>query len=172
MGTKVKVDGIAVYASVHAPNKVSGAYSVDLVVDAKTEAELTAAGLSPARTRTGELVQHNGYEGKVFRFKKKVRDSRGNELTPPGVFDSQGNVVPASVMVGNGSKVRVYANVYSYKVPGGPSGVAGGLNNLQVIELKEYARLDKIEGGYVASAESDDDDAIDVIGPVDPSDII
>jgi len=170
MGTKVKVDGIAVYASVHKPNQISAAYSVDLVVDEKVEAELTALGLQPARSKTGDFVQHKGFEGKVFRFKRKVQDRKGNTLTPPGVFDSQGNAIGANTLIGNGSKVRLYGNAYSYTTPQGVSGVAGGLNNLQVIPLVEFGGVDKIDGGFTVGA--NEEESIDVIDNIDPRDVI
>lgn len=148
---RVQVPGIAMFASVHTPNKHTEVFSVDLVVDKKTEEELTALGLSPAKNKDGELVTHPPHAGKVFRFKRKTVTKSGKQLDPPQVVDSQGNAIPKSTLIGNGSKVVLHGSAYEYRLPSGKSGIAGGLNALQVVELVTFNRFETVEGGFTIS---------------------
>lgn len=162
MTKKVKVDGLSFYASVHRPNAKSGVYVIDLAVDSETETKLIAEGLKPARRATGDLVEHKGAEGmKVFRFKSKAISAKGQTLSPPSVVDSQGNA--CTDLIGNGSKVRVYATIRPYNVVGGGSGVAAYLNIVQIIDLVSFSTVDKVDGGFVsASTGSSDSTSNDV----------
>lgn len=148
MSTKIKVDGLAFYASVQRPNQHSGAYSVDLVVDEVTSTILKEAGLKPAKTEDGTAVKHGDLAGDVFRFKRKTTTKDGRVMDPPGVVDSKGN--PVSEIIGNGSKVRLYGSAYEYTFKQ-KKGISGGLNTLQVIDLVPYNSVDIIEDGYVAT---------------------
>lgn len=167
MGTKFKVDGTAVWASVHQPNKFSGAYSIDLVVDDKGKAQLEELGLKPASRRDGSAVTYDEFPGHVFRFKRKTAKRDGSAMEAPGVYDAAGNVT--KVLIGNGSKVRIYGNAYNYEF-NGLKGTNAGLNNVQIIDLVEFGGggIDKIDGGFVSS----DEDQVDVIKPINPRDVI
>lgn len=168
----IKVDGIAMYPAVHRPNPHSGCYSVDLVVDDKAAEALEQAGLQQARDREGNVKSYAdvGIKGKVFRFKRKTQTRSGETMTAPRVVDSQGNPIPASIIIGNGSKVRVYGSAYEYKTPGGKSGVAGGLNDLQVIELVEFSRVDTIEGGFTVGNVVESEELPTQQTPLNPDD--
>lgn len=58
------------------------------------------------------------------------------EKYPPGVFDRYGKTIPESVMIGNGSKVRVSYTVNHYDGFGG--GINLYLSAVQVVDLVEY----------------------------------
>lgn len=152
MGTNVKVDGIAFYASLLSPNKEAEAYTLELVVDKENEAQLLEAGLSPAKNKHGELVRHGELEGNVFRFKAKTHKKDGTPLRKPDLIDSLGKKV--DVFVGNGSKVRVYANAYDYTFKG-KKGVSAGLNAVQILDLVEFTRFDKVDNGFVGTETSE-----------------
>lgn len=159
--SKVKVDGLAFYACILRPNKESGAFCVDLAVDEDTSNTLKGLGLQPAKRQDGTKVTHEDTGMDVFRFKKKLTDRNGKALTKPQLVDSSGN--PLDVLVGNGSKVRLYGSAFSYTFKG-RSGVSGGLDALQVIELNEVSFFDKIEGGFTSDkpVEVVKDDTIDI----------
>ena len=146
--TKFKADGVVMYAKVHEPDNFDPdkpMYTVDLIVDGDTEEALKGLGLNPRRNKTGELVKYPEHEGVIFKLKSKYK---------PQLVDSKGNPVGPDVVVGNGSKVRVYGNAYEWSFKGS-KGVAGALNALQVIDLVEFKKgipVDKIEGGFEANS--------------------
>ncbi len=150
--SKFKVDGIAFYAKLNTPDEMSGAYSIDFIPANETEEKkLLDVGATKATRRDGSAVEHSGYEGRsVFKIKRKTHTKAGEELGAPEVVDSQGNKV--DVIIGNGSKVRVYGKAFSWNFKG-KSGTGLGLNTVQVLSLIEYAKVDKVAGGFVASTE-------------------
>lgn len=152
--SKVKVDGVAMYASVHTPNQHTGVFSVDLIVDDATSKKLQAVGLSPAKDKTGAKRSYEdvGHAGDVFRFKRKLQTASGTKLSPPKVVDSVGNDIPSNILIGNGSKVRVYGTAYEYNAPGKGKGIAAGLNTLQVIDLVKVEFIDRVDGGFTVDA--------------------
>lgn len=129
------VEGVSFFASVHTPNKATGTYSIDLVVDADTSKKLQEVGIPLAKDKDGNNKTHEGVSGDVFRFKKKLASKLGKALTPPKVVDSQGT--PMKELVGNGSKVRLYLGVYDYTM-NGKSGTSAALNVVQVLDLVEF----------------------------------
>lgn len=160
MSQSVKVDGIAYYASILRPNKATGAYGLDLVVDEDTSKQLQALGLMPAKKQDGTLVSHGESGGDVFRFKRKTHKADGTPLEQtPQLVDSKGNAMKE--LVGNGSKVRIYGNVFEYNFKG-KKGVSGGLNAMQVIDLVQYSTFDTIEGGFTAVDSTDSITSVDV----------
>lgn len=157
---KHTIDGISYYAKVYQPDTMSDAYTVDLVVSDEDAATLEALGLSAAKDRAGNLKSH-GHEGKVFKFKRKVRTRKGDELGAPTVADSQGNII--TDIIGNGSKVRVHFTTYNYRTPAGVEGVSAGLNAVQVLDLVEFksepkksSGIEAVAGGYISKASDED----------------
>jgi hypothetical protein len=150
--SKFKVDGIAFYAKVSVPDEMSDAYSVDFIpLNDEENAKLVDAGAQQAKRRDGSAVEHQGFEGRpVYKIKRKTHTRAGDELGPPSVVDSQGN--PIDVLIGNGSKVRVYGKAFNWNFKG-KSGTGLGLNTVQVLELIEYNTVDKVAGGFVANTE-------------------
>lgn len=150
--SKFKVDGIAFYAKLNTPDEMSGAYSIDFIpLNDAEEKKLIEVGATKASRRDGSPVEHAGFEGKsVYKIKRKTHTRAGDELGKPDLLDSQGN--PIDVAVGNGSKVRVYGKAFNWNFKG-KSGTGLGLNTVQVIELVEYSKVDKVDGGFVANTE-------------------
>jgi hypothetical protein len=81
----------------------------------------------PLKRELDEADQPTGRWYVTFKTGAKFR---------PGVFDRKGSPVPESVLIGNGSKVRVNYTPAEYEGFGG--GVALYLNAVQVVELVEY----------------------------------
>lgn len=82
---------------------------------------------SPIRRELDEQDQPTGRLIALFRTSEKF---------PPGVFDRYGRKLPATALVGNGSKVKVGYSPNTYKEFGG--GINFYLNAVQVLELVEY----------------------------------
>ncbi len=144
---KIEVEGIAMYASVHCPKKAytegeSPAYSLDLIVDEANAKKLTDEGLKPAKTvvdedtkKPKEYAEHPGL--KVFRLQRKTDKRDGTKRTPLTVVDSDTNALPPTILVGNGSKVRVMVNPYTMTIKGRE--ITGSvLLGVQVLELVAY----------------------------------
>jgi hypothetical protein len=147
----VIVEGVVFYANVLKPNPRTEKYSVDLVVDDETATKLEGLGLKSAIRRDGSAVKHGELSGKVFRITQKTMTSDGRAMTPPLVVDSQNN--PVTEIIGNGSKIRVKANVYEWAFQG-KKGVAAGLSAVQVVDLIPYTggtAFEKVEDGFVTS---------------------
>lgn len=157
------VEGIAFYAAVHTPNELADAYTIDLAVDDANAKILEDAGLQAAKKRDGSAVVHDGAEGlKVFKFKRKRISKDGTVLAKPQVVDAANN--PVTTLIGNGSKVRTHVTVFPYTFKG-KSGVSGGLNGVQILELVEFTakKLFDETDGFVADSTQDILDADDSV---------
>lgn len=144
---KVVVEGIAMYASVHAPKKGyseedAPQYTLDLIVDDTTAETLFAEGLKVAKKKLDEDTKipkvYDSHPGmKVFNFRRKTTKKDGEVLAPPEVVDSSLRPVPKTTLIGNGSKVRVSINPYTTTIKG--KEVTGHtLLGVQVLELVPY----------------------------------
>lgn len=69
-----------------------------------------------------------------------------NDKFKPGVFDSYGKVIPETVLIGNGSLVRVNYCENVYDAFGG--GINFYLNAVQVVALVEYSNKDASAFGF------------------------
>lgn len=79
----------------------------------------------------------------------------------PGLFDKFGQPIPETVMIGNGSKVRVNYCENTYEAFGG--GVNFYLNAVQVVELVEYQK--QTAEGYGFQCEKPVDPLTDSAAP-------
>ncbi len=77
-----------------------------------------------------ELDENDKPTGRVYATFKTGEDFR------PGVFDKYKQVIPETVLIGNGSKVRVNYSPSTFEGFGG--GINFYLNAVQVMELVEY----------------------------------
>jgi hypothetical protein len=94
----------------------------------RAAAEALAKGAKlPIKREVDENEQPTGRLFMTFKTGEKY---------PPGVFDKYGKTIPESVMVGNGSKVRIAYTMNYYEGFGG--GINLYLSAVQVIELVEY----------------------------------
>lgn len=86
---------------------------------------------------------------------RKYFTARTGEQYPPGVFDRFGRPIPPSVLVGNGSKVRISYVENTYDGFGG--GINFYLNAVQVMDLVEYGNRGARDYGFaVEEAPADD----------------
>lgn len=155
---KVFAEGLAMYASVHKPKKGytekdAPKYCLDLVVDKKTETELKSHGIAQAMLKLGGVREYPEHPGKaVFRFTRKTLKADGTENTPPEVLDSETNVIPDNILIGNGSLVKVSVSPWKFDNKSGTV-----LLGVQVIELVPYTSdsgsgLEKTKGFTVPKA--------------------
>ena len=118
------------------PNK-DPKFMIDVVFDitkdpawAKWGADLRAMSKGLKLPIKKELDANDQPTGRFFVTFKT------GEKYPPGVFDKYNQAVPESVLVGNGSKVRVAYTVNEYDGFGG--GINLYLSAVQVVDLVEY----------------------------------
>ncbi len=103
-------------------NKLSGKYQVDLVN--LTPEQVTAI------EKTGVNVRQKDDRGFFVTCK-----SSNYEITP---HDKNGDVIPATRKVGNGSRADIMVKPYAWKGPTGNSGMSLGISKLVVTDLNEY----------------------------------
>jgi len=156
MSREIKyVTGIAYWACITTPNKMSEKYSVDLIVDKATADELMSMGARAATDKQGNLKHYDDAKNLVFIFKANSKNSKGEPMFPPGVVDAKCNKYEGTI--GNGSKVKIAYNLYEYNAKGN-KGVALSLNGIQVLDLVEYksdaASLFSEEEGFVAEEQT------------------
>ena len=90
----------AYWASVTRPNTTfDPVYQIDLAVDDKTADEFKGKGVSVKQDDRGSIV----------KFKEKLLGRMGTKNPMPRLVDSAKQ--PIDVLVGNGSKVKVYTNL-------------------------------------------------------------
>lgn len=151
------LEGIAIYARLHSPDpgntkmRIPAAYKIDLLlVDPKQLEKAKSLGLN-IKPPHGEVHTHP-----YVLIKSKVKENR----KPPKVIDSQRNAIPSSILVGNGSLVRVRFMPFTY----GEGEVTAILQETQVLTLVRYeskprdisstdvSYLGAVEGGFVTEA--------------------
>lgn len=134
------LEGEAMYAFLHQPDKgnakhrIGPAYKVDLVLNKEQLAKAKSLGLKIREPKGPD----DKFKGPYVQIKSKVQEGR----KPPRVVDSQRNPIPPSILVGNGSKVRVRFLPYFF----GEDGVTPILQELQVLTLVPYEPTDRREG--------------------------
>ncbi len=165
---KVVVEGLMMYGSVHKPKKpyTDGdipAYTLDLIVTDSEAEKLLAEGLKVSKVKVDEdtkkpkeYATHPGM--KVFQFRRKTTKADGTIKSPLQVVDSEGKAIPHTILIGNGSKVRVAVNPYSFNLKGKLT-TGHELLGVQVLDLVEYksnkpiSTFEPVKGGFVAPKE-------------------
>lgn len=156
------LEGTAYWSNVFKANALSQKYQIDLVLDdKKLMKELIKKGITFKKDKKGERED--------FVTIKSARK--------PKVLDKDKNIMTGNIAIGNGSKVKVAANIYR-KTVGNKEYIGLGLNGLQVLELVEYSttgdefldmfKPDKTDVELVAQeppvgTEFDDVDMFDVV---------
>ena len=126
------VRGKAEWASVFEPNELSGKYQVDICnLDKKTVKELESVGID-VKTGEGEKAEKGRY---IIAKSAKY---------PPKIVDNRGDVIDATVLIGNGSQIKASIRPYEWNFKG-KAGVGAGLNSLMVTSLVEYGGLDDLD---------------------------
>lgn len=150
--------GLAQYAFLHAPDKgnpkhrIPPAYKIDLML---VDPEQIKKAKSLGCTVKDPTEKH---PHPYVSIKSKVKEGR----KPPRVFDSARNPIPKSILVGNGSEVRVRFLPFTY----GEGEMTPILQEVQVVKLVEYKPtereretkgdfLGKVEGGFVVPADAE-----------------
>ena len=106
-------------------NKLSNKYQVDVVNLSADQVE--------AIEKTGVKVRQDANKPEKGFF--ITCKSSNYEITP---YDKNGEVIPSSIKVGNGSKANIMAKPYSWKSPTGQSGMSLGIAKLVVTDLNAY----------------------------------
>lgn len=124
---RLVIQGTGFWAHVREVNKLSGKYQLDLSIDAKTVKIIESLGVTVKVEDKNE-----GVDGK----------DRGLFVTlksdyPPKVVDAKKNTMSNDVLIGNGSLIKVATHPYNWTF-GKKSGIALGLDAIQIIDLVEY----------------------------------
>lgn len=137
MSELLDIEGTAMYARVFERNRDLGspagakyeypeATTIELVVDQDTLAKVVKV--------FPDVKPKFRDEGIVIKLRRKWDDPRRPDRAgPPVVKDADGNEWDDKVNIGNGSKVRVAAEVYSSK-----HGTHARLMGVQVLDLVEW----------------------------------
>ena len=133
-GESFVISGTAHWAKVHKPtldDKGNEQYTLDLSVDKTTARTLEALGITIKNAVTGAGVKE-----------KKPDDTRGDFVSlktsiKPKVVDAKKQAIPETVLIGNGSTVKVKTHVYDWKFKN-KTGSSLGLDAVQVLDLVEY----------------------------------
>ena len=133
------VRGTAQWAHVFEKSTMSNKYQVDVCnLDKKTVKALTDLGIDVKKGEGDKADKGNFIIAKAANY-------------PPVVKDRQGNPMDGTVLIGNGSKIKVSLQPYDWTFKG-KSGVGAGLNGLMVTSLVQWGGADELE------PEDDDDD--------------
>tara|TARA_R100000687_G_C6378255_1_gene131356 strand:- start:88 stop:519 length:432 start_codon:yes stop_codon:yes gene_type:complete len=133
------VRGTAQWAHVFEKSTMSNKYQVDVCnLDKKTVKALTDLGIDVKKGEGDKSDKGNFIIAKAANY-------------PPVVKDRQGNPMDGTVLIGNGSKIKVSLQPYDWTFKG-KSGVGAGLNGLMVTSLVQWGGADELE------PEEDDDD--------------
>lgn len=147
------LDGLAWYTFIHKPDpgnkakRIGPSYKISLVVDGENLEKAKKLGLK-IKDKNPKI------KGSYVDIKSKYDETKPDRKKPVAV-DSQKNLIPSNILIGNGSRVRVRFLPFTY----GEGEVTAILKEIQVLELVEYvpteeekARkgqwLNKVEGGY------------------------
>ena len=126
------VRGKAMWPFLYERNDLSQKYQIDICnLDKKTVKELEAVGID-VKTGEGEKAE----KGR-FIIAKSAK-------YPPKVVDNRGDVIDATVLIGNGSQIKASIRPYEWNFKG-KAGVGAGLNSLMVLSLVEYGGLDELD---------------------------
>jgi hypothetical protein len=162
--------GEAKWAHVHTPQaafkdergnpKGDPKYMIDIVFS--VDSPEWKAWATDLRTRIDALpVQTDKRTGEVLKKQMPIKRELDSNDQPtgrfyvtfktgdkfnPGVFDRFGNEIEKTVLIGNGSKVRVSYTPSVYDAFGG--GIALYFNAVQVLDLVEYGKQDAKSHGF------------------------
>lgn len=151
----------------HGATKGDPKYQIDVVFDSKEPAWTTWAKdvMDKVRALPEQLDKHSGAPvPKQSPIKRELDEAdkptgrfyvtfKTGDKFKPGVFDRFGNPIPESVMIGNGSMVRVNYVENTYTAFGG--GINFYLNAVQVLDLVEYKTQNATAYGFTVDTAPD-----------------
>jgi hypothetical protein len=153
------IEGVAMYAFLHQPDKgnpkrkIGPAYKIEVMLDDKTQLKFAESLGLKIKEPTEK------FEFPYISVKSKVKEGRNG----PRVMDSKRNIIPADILIGNGSRVKVRFLPFEY----GEGEVTAILQEVMVTKLVRYEGgnnsgfLEPEEDGFsVDEAGSSDDDDI------------
>jgi len=121
--------GKAYYLRANTPNELSGKYQMDLSIDQETVDKLLSVGVT--------IKNKNDIRGDFVTLTKAYETKDGKILSPPKLLDSDKNEFPSSVLVGNGSDVKVITHLFEWKFKS-KTGTSLGLDTVQILNLIPY----------------------------------
>ena len=152
---RVIVKGVAQWANLFEPNRLSQKYQIDICqLDKTSIKKLKDKGLE-IREGTGNKKNKGSF---IVAKTKNL----------PNVTDAAKNAWPSTLRIGNGSKIKCSVSPFNYNNEFG-AGVGVALNSVMVIDFKEAnmdgdGDLDAEEGGFVLGDLHEDDDVPFEIG--------
>lgn len=147
------------------------AANVDKLVEAAYKEELVKQGkkkLKQFNTPPIRITDDGDNEIYAKQVAKK-QTAKGERTFSIGIYDSQGNKLPADTNVGSGSQVRMSVELATWYVPALGFGYSLRLRAVQVIELVEYSGgggadnaesfgFGEVKGGFVGETEEDNEE--------------
>lgn len=161
------LEGIAYYASVHTPNltaqkKFNAAPAYIVYVGLETPEAIETAksyGLKIIDPTDNIPLKHVKLQSKIKPKGTKTAEDRFEE-TKPDVLDSMQNEIPASIKIGNGSRILVKFMTFWHQMSG-QHGAGTWINKVQVLKLVKFEGKDDLvmdEGGFVVDNDNSSDE--------------
>jgi hypothetical protein len=160
--------GVAIYPKISSPDtygpKADGKY--------KTDIGFTREAFAAFQKKVEALAKEE-YPKQKVKWKTKDQEDglisiRASSKYQPAIFDSKNqDIAPDSVKIGGGSRIRGICGVNFYDANKTNVTVSFYLNQVQLIELKEYQRgpaksgFDEVEDGFVSDDNSGTDEGDD-----------
>ncbi len=130
------LDGVFYWASVHKPN-TSAVKKFNALPAFQISVGLDEEGVAKAKSFGLTVKDPDQYIPMPYvKIQRKVRPPKTEADVKPTVVDSKQNIIPDTILIGNGSIGRVKFGTRWSKAPGG--GVIADLYKVQVIKLNEY----------------------------------
>ncbi len=111
------------------PNELSGKYQMDISLDDTEVQKLKAIGV--------EVKNKDDARGNFVTLKRSASTKDGTPMAGPKIIDSDEVEIPAEVLIGNGSTVKVVTHKYDWTFKG-KKGIGLGLDVVQVLDLVPY----------------------------------
>ena len=132
--TSASFEATIEWAHVHKPSKY-GAYEVNALLDtpeqlAKAEGLLEALSIGLVNKDNNARIKTKEDGTKYLKFRRNAVNRQGTPAVID-VVDASGAIIPANVMIGNGSRAIIH--FFTYKLPSGGTGFQ--LGKLQVLDL-------------------------------------
>lgn len=146
--------GTAFWAHLAKPNQMSGKYQIDLGL-------LDTATIKSFKDNKISVKKDDKFPVGDEKYRGQYVTLKASEDYPPSIVDAKKQALPNTVLVGNGSKVRVVYNAFEWTFKG-KSGVSAGLQAVQILDLIPYTGGGvtelEAEEGYVFGNDAEDND--------------
>ena len=140
------------------------AAKVDKLVEASYKEELVKQGKKKLKQfNTPPIRITDDGENEIYAKQvAKKETAKGPRTFSIGIYDSQGNKLPADTNCGSGSKLRMSVDLVTWYVPALGFGYSLRLRAVQIIDLVEYSSggdnaesfgFEEVKGGFVGDAD-------------------